>query len=231
MGLHPPMISRASGSRGSALGERQPAPAVPGARHGGPRLARGLRGLDHQLEETVIERLARRRRFAHEALAQPARLHLQGTMVAIRIVAAAPEEDVGRPRTATLTGRGVIAGGGRFWSTSSGIHWTETPKRDHHVEVLRESRAFYIDARQNDISLMVDAMRSRAQRRKDTSPLVPFEQVIKYAGQIGEKAAQTRKKNEQAKAEAEAQAQPPATPGAPNPGTPPDAPSPPAPPA
>ena len=47
------------------------------------------------------------------------------------------------------------------------------------VEVLRESRAFYVDARQNDISLMVDAMRSRAQRRKDTSLLVPFENVIK----------------------------------------------------
>jgi len=99
------------------------------------------------------------------------------------------------------------------------------------LEVLRESRAFYIDARQNDISQMVDAMRSRAQRRKDTAPLVPFEQVIKYAGQIGEKAAQTRKKNEQAKAEAEAQAQPPAPPAPPNPGAPPDAPSPPAPPA
>lgn len=99
------------------------------------------------------------------------------------------------------------------------------------LEVLRESRAFYVDARQNDISLMVDAMRSRAQRRKDTSPLVPFEQVIKYAGQIGEKAAQTRKKNEQAKAEAEAQSQPPAPPGAPNPAAPPDAPAPPAPPA
>ena len=102
------------------------------------------------------------------------------------------------------------------------------------VEVLEESRAFYIDARQNDISLMVDAMRSRAQRRKDTSLLVPFEQVIKYAGQIGEKAAQTRKKNEQAKAEAQAQAQAsaPAKPAAVNPPSPPNAPAaPPAPPA
>lgn len=98
------------------------------------------------------------------------------------------------------------------------------------LEVLRESRAFYVDARQNDISLMVDAMRSRAQRRKDTSLLVPFEQVIKYAGQVGEKAAQTRKKNGQAKADAEAQAQPPATPSAANPVPPPDAPPPPAPP-
>lgn len=104
------------------------------------------------------------------------------------------------------------------------------------VEVLRESRAFYIDARQNDISLMVDAMRSRAQRRKDTSLLVPFEPVIKYAGQIGEKAAQTRKKNEQAKADAAAQGQgqpagAPAVQGAPttpNAPTPPDGAAPPA---
>ena len=89
------------------------------------------------------------------------------------------------------------------------------------LEVLRESRAYYVDARQNDIGLMVDAMRSRAQRRKDPSLLVPFETVIKYHGQTGEKANQTRKKNEQAKAEADAQ----------GPATPPDAPpAPPAPP-
>jgi len=92
------------------------------------------------------------------------------------------------------------------------------------LEVLRESRAFYVDARQNDLGQMVDAMRSRAQRRKDPTLLVPFEQLLKYYGQTGEKASQTRKKNEQAKAEAEAQAQGQA------PGSP-DAPAPPAPPA
>ena len=95
------------------------------------------------------------------------------------------------------------------------------------AEVLRESRAFYVDGRQNDIGLMVDAMRSRAQRRKDPSLLVPFEQVTTYYGQTGDKAFHTRKKNEQAKAEAQAQAQAsaPGAPGAANP------PSPPAPPA
>jgi hypothetical protein len=72
---------------------------------------------------------------------------------------------------------------------------------EKQVEVLRESRAFYVDARQNDVGLMVDAMRSRAQRRKDPSLLVPFEDVIKYNGQVGVKAFQTRKKNEQLKAE------------------------------
>lgn len=71
------------------------------------------------------------------------------------------------------------------------------------IEVLRESRAFYVDARQNDISLMADAMKSRAQRRKDASILVPFEAVLKYSRQIGDKAFQTRKKNAQAKAAGE----------------------------
>jgi hypothetical protein len=83
------------------------------------------------------------------------------------------------------------------------------------VEVLRESRAFYVDARQNDIGLMVDAMRSRAQRRKDPALLVPFEQVIKYNGQIGVKSVQTRRKNKQAKeakAAQQAAMQPPAAP-------------------
>jgi hypothetical protein len=75
------------------------------------------------------------------------------------------------------------------------------------VEVLKESRAFYIDARQNDIGLMVDAIRSRAQRRKDQALLIPFEPMVRYNGQIGEKALRTRKRNEQASAEAEAEAQ------------------------
>jgi hypothetical protein len=72
---------------------------------------------------------------------------------------------------------------------------------EKQVEVLKESRAFYVDARQNDISLMVDAMKSRAQRRKDPTILVPFEKVLKYNSQVGDKAVQTRKKNEQLKAE------------------------------
>ncbi len=98
------------------------------------------------------------------------------------------------------------------------------------VEVLKESRAFYVDARQNDIGLMVDAMRSRAQRRKDTSLLVPFEKLIKYHRQVGDKAAQTRKKNEQAKADGQAPT-PPVPPGTPDVVIPSDTPVPPAPPA
>lgn len=63
------------------------------------------------------------------------------------------------------------------------------------VEVLEESRAFYVDARQNDIGLMVDSMKSRAQRRKDPSILAPFEKTIAYNGQTGFKAAKTRRQN------------------------------------
>ena len=86
------------------------------------------------------------------------------------------------------------------------------------VEVLEESRAFYIDARQNDISMMVDSMRSRAQRRKDRTVLLPFERTLDYARQLADKAVKTRRQNaEQAEADAEAQATPaaPAAPAAP----------------
>jgi len=94
------------------------------------------------------------------------------------------------------------------------------------VEVLTESRAYYVDARQNDVGLMADALRSRAQRRKDASVLIPFEPLLKYNGQIGEKALRTRKKNEQAKAEQEAETGGPA----PEPTEPPAPAEPPAPP-
>jgi hypothetical protein len=48
------------------------------------------------------------------------------------------------------------------------------------VEVLEESRAYYIHSRQNDIRLMVDAMRSRAHRRQDNTVLLPFERTLEY---------------------------------------------------
>jgi hypothetical protein len=70
------------------------------------------------------------------------------------------------------------------------------------LQVLEDSRAHYVDGRNNDISLMVDAMRSRAQRRRDETILTPFEDVIRYAGQIGEKAARTRRRNAEAAEEA-----------------------------
>ena len=63
------------------------------------------------------------------------------------------------------------------------------------VEVLEESRAFYVDARQNDVALMCDSMRSKAQRRKDPSILTPFEKTLAYQSATGVKAAKTRKLN------------------------------------
>ena len=75
------------------------------------------------------------------------------------------------------------------------------------VEVLEESRAFYIDAQQNDVAIMVDSMKSRAHRRKDPSLLAPFEITIAYQSQVGDKAAKTRKQNAaQAEQEAEQEA-------------------------
>jgi hypothetical protein len=75
------------------------------------------------------------------------------------------------------------------------------------VEVLEESRAFYVDARQNDIAIMCDSMRSKAQRRKDPSILTPFEKTLAYQSATGVKAAKTRKLNAiKAKEEAAAQA-------------------------
>ncbi|EYF00506.1 hypothetical protein [Chondromyces apiculatus] len=63
------------------------------------------------------------------------------------------------------------------------------------VEVLQESRAFYVDARNNDVSLIVDAVRSRAQRWKDPSLLLPFERTIAYIRQSALKAVRTRRRN------------------------------------
>ena len=65
---------------------------------------------------------------------------------------------------------------------------------EKQAEVLRESRAFHVDACQNDISLMTDAMRSRAKRRKDDASALPFERTIEYSVQIGAKSAKTRKR-------------------------------------
>jgi len=80
------------------------------------------------------------------------------------------------------------------------------PIAEKMVEVLRETRAVKVDGRQNDISLIVDAVRGRAQRRKDKTILEPFEKTIRYSGQLATKAMKTRRKNaEKAREEAEAE--------------------------
>ena len=62
------------------------------------------------------------------------------------------------------------------------------------VEVLTESRAYYIHAEQTDLGLMVDAMRSRAQRKQDRSCLTSFEKTLRYHGQVGKKGALTKRR-------------------------------------
>lgn len=62
------------------------------------------------------------------------------------------------------------------------------------LEVLVESEAFYEDAQQNDISIIVKAIRARAKYRRDEAPLNFFENLVKYHGQIGHKSARTKRR-------------------------------------
>lgn len=79
------------------------------------------------------------------------------------------------------------------------------------LEVLTETRAFHVNARQNSISMIADAVQSRARRKKDPSQLAPFPETLKYVAQSGVKAAKSRKKNLEA-----------ALPPVQNPATPPE---------
>lgn len=67
------------------------------------------------------------------------------------------------------------------------------------LEVVRETRAKAEHDRENDISLVVDAVKSNAQRMGDKSLLAAFEKTIQYNSQIAVKAAKTRKRNAAAK--------------------------------
>jgi len=71
------------------------------------------------------------------------------------------------------------------------------------LEVVTESEAKIQHDRENDVSIMVDSVKSTAKRTGDTTLLAGYEKTIKYNAQTAEKAAQTRKKNADAKAEAE----------------------------
>lgn len=62
------------------------------------------------------------------------------------------------------------------------------------LEVLVESEAFYEDAQQNDVSIIVKAMRARAKYRRDEAPLNHFKDLITYHGQIGDKGARTKRR-------------------------------------
>jgi hypothetical protein len=63
------------------------------------------------------------------------------------------------------------------------------------LEVVRETRAKKEHDRENEISMIVDAVKSTAQRTGDKALTAAFEKTLKYNAQIAEKAAQTRRKN------------------------------------
>lgn len=69
---------------------------------------------------------------------------------------------------------------------------------DKGREVVHESRRKYEHDREHDIGLIVDVVKSVAQRTGDASLLAAFQKTIEYKNQIAAKAAQTRRKNEQA---------------------------------
>lgn len=70
------------------------------------------------------------------------------------------------------------------------------------LEVMNESEAKLVHERENAISQMADSIRSTAKRAAGPSIRAPFEKLLAYNAQAAEKAAQTRRRN--AKAEAEA---------------------------
>jgi hypothetical protein len=81
------------------------------------------------------------------------------------------------------------------------------------VEICEETRAKTENDREDDISVIAKAAQSAADRLKDPGIAAPFEATIRYNGQIADKAAQTRRKNVEAKAEKTKEApEAPATP-------------------
>jgi hypothetical protein len=62
------------------------------------------------------------------------------------------------------------------------------------AEVLLESEVWLEHDRENDISLLVDSVKS-TEHRTGSPVTALFEDTIKYNGQFAEKAAKTRKKN------------------------------------
>lgn len=81
---------------------------------------------------------------------------------------------------------------------------------DKLSEILEETEAYLEDDRENEIGLVVNAVRGAA-RRKDPALIVAFEETARYHGQVGVRAHKTRRKNaEQADAQHVPEAPPPA---------------------
>ncbi len=72
------------------------------------------------------------------------------------------------------------------------------------AEVLRETEIALENAREGDVAVMAKAIQTTA-RLVDPTVTGTFENTLRYYSQIGDKAAATRRKNEEAKAEAASQ--------------------------
>jgi hypothetical protein len=71
------------------------------------------------------------------------------------------------------------------------------------LEIVRESRGRLENNREDDISAIGTKAEEMAAKGKKPELLAHFEKTIRYKSQIAEKALETRKKNEEAKAAAE----------------------------
>lgn len=70
------------------------------------------------------------------------------------------------------------------------------------LEVVRETRAKTENDREDDISIIAGAAQDTARRMKDPGLAAPFEETVGYNSRTADKAAATRKKNAELKAEA-----------------------------
>lgn len=68
------------------------------------------------------------------------------------------------------------------------------------LEVCKETRVKTENDREDDIGVIAKAVTDAVRRTKDSGVAAPFELTLKYNAQIAEKAAQTRRKNAEAKA-------------------------------
>ena len=81
------------------------------------------------------------------------------------------------------------------------------------LEVCRESRTRLVNNREEDISAIAKKSEDKGEKGKQPELLAHFQKTIAYRSVSADKAAETRQKNEAAKAEAEVEAQAKNTPG------------------
>jgi hypothetical protein len=81
------------------------------------------------------------------------------------------------------------------------------------LEVCKETLVKKVNDREDDLGMVAKAAKETAEKMRAPAIAAPFEQTIKYNGQIAEKAVKTRRKNAEAKAAAEQQGEPGEEPG------------------